>query len=198
LVDNPTKLDQEDSDQSNLDISSNRQVQKYSRSIMILRVLWIFGAFIFRLSPRPCFGFRRWMLRRFGAKVGQHVHIYPSAEIYMPWNLTIGDYSAIGEKACIYNLGPCVIGERATISQRAHLCGGSHDYTDPTMPLLKLPIQIGDESWVCADAFIGPGITIGKGAVVGARAVVTRNIESWSVAAGNPATVIKKRTVNDA
>ncbi len=148
---------------------------------------------LYRFSPRPCFGWRRWLLRRFGARVGQHVHTYGSSVVYMPWNLSIGDWSSLGEHAFIYNLGPVTIGAQATISGRAHLCAGTHDYTDPSMPLLKPPIVVEDQAWICADAFVGPGVTIGQGAVVAARAVVVKDIEPWSIVAGNPARRIKQR-----
>jgi len=178
-----------------LDIQSNRAAAKYSRSEMIWRILWSFGQWLFRLSPRPCFGWRRLVLRCFGASVGKHVNTYPSTRIYFPWNLTVGDWSAIGEEALIYNLGPVKIGSRATISHRAHLCAGTHDYARPELPLLKPPIEIGDQAWVCADAFVGPGVVVGEGAVVGARAVVMKNVEPWSVVIGNPARFIKKRSL---
>jgi putative colanic acid biosynthesis acetyltransferase WcaF len=176
-----------------LDIQSNRAATKYSRSEIIRRILWSFGQWLFRLSPRPCFGWRRAVLRCFGASVGKQVNTYPSTRIYFPWNLTVGDWSAIGEDVLIYNLGPVTLGKKVTISHRAHLCAGTHDYTRPELPLLKPRIEIGDQAWVCADAFVGPGVVVGKGAVVGARAVVMKNVEPWTVVAGNPACVIKKR-----
>jgi putative colanic acid biosynthesis acetyltransferase WcaF len=176
-----------------MDIAANRSSSKYSSREMVRRLFWMVGQLAFRFSPRPCFGWRRWVLRCFGARVGREVHIYNTACIYFPWNLAIGDWSAIGEGAFIYNLGPVTVGQQVTISQRAHLCAGSHDYTDATMPLLKLPITIGDQAWVCADAFVGPGVTIGEGAVVGARAVAVKAVEPWTVVAGNPARVIKQR-----
>ena len=115
----------------------------------------------------------------------------------MPWNLEIGDWSSIGEHAFIYNLGKVTIGSKTTISHRAHLCAGTHDYTDRSLPLLKLPITIQDSAWVCADAFVGPGVTVGEGAVVGARSVVVKDVEPWMVVAGNPAIAIKKREMKD-
>jgi putative colanic acid biosynthesis acetyltransferase WcaF len=178
-----------------LDISRNRAAQKYSPGEMFRRLLWGFGRWLIRLSPRPCFGWRRLVLRCFGAKIGKQVHIYPSTVIYFPWNLTLGDWSAIGEDALIYNLGPVAIGSKATISHRAHLCAGTHDYRQPDLPLLKPPIVVGDQAWICADAFIGPGVTVGEGAVVAARAVVVKDVEPWTVVAGNPARMIKKREV---
>ena len=160
---------------------------------LFLRVLWGLALPLFSFSPRPFFGWRRFILRCFGAVVGKKVNIYPSARIYMPWNFYIGDYSSVGEYAFIYNLGKIYIGSSATISQRVHLCAGTHDYNDITMPLLKLGINIGDQSWICADAFIGPSVSVAEGAVVGARAVVMHDVEAWSVVAGNPAKKVKER-----
>jgi putative colanic acid biosynthesis acetyltransferase WcaF len=180
-----------------LDINSNRKATKYSRKELFLRVLWGFGKMLFRFSPRPCFGLRRAILRSFGATVGAKVNIYPSALIYYPWNLEIGDNSSIGEWALVYNLGKVTIGERTTISQCAHLCAGTHDYQNPSLPLLKPPIVIGNEVWVCADAFIGPGVTVANGAVVGACSVVTRDVVAWSVVAGNPAKFVKIRVIRE-
>jgi putative colanic acid biosynthesis acetyltransferase WcaF len=178
------------------DIAANRRATKYGAGELWRRVLWGVGKLAFRFSPRPCFGWRRFVLRCFGARIGREVHVYNSARIYFPWNLTVGDWSAIGEDAFLYNLGHITLGQRVTVSQRAHLCAGTHDYNDPIMPLLKPPITIGDQAWICADAFVGPGITVGQGAVVGARAVVIKNVEPWSVVAGNPARQIKKRTLS--
>ena len=176
-----------------LDIAANRQSAKYSRAEMVRRLFWIVGQLLFRVSPRPFFACRRLILRCFGATVGAHVHTYPSTRIYFPWNLSIGNWSAIGENALVYNLGPVTIGQKVTISHGAHLCAGSHDYTRADMPLLKPPITISDQAWICADAFVGPGGVGSEGAVVGARAGVMKDVEPWTVVAGNPARFIKKR-----
>lgn len=176
-----------------IDISSNRSAQKYSRKELFLRVLWGFGKIAFKLSPRPCFGFRRWLLRCFGAKVGKNVNIYPSAIIYYPWNLEIGDDSAIGEWALVYNLGKVMIGERTTISQRVHLCAGTHDYRQPDMPLVKSSIIIEDEVWLCADCFVGPNVTIGRRSILGAASVLMKSVPQASIYGGNPAQLIKTR-----
>jgi len=180
-----------------LSIEKNRKEQKYSRTHQFKRVLWIIGKVFFRLTPRPSFGIRRYILRLFGAKVGRHVHIYPSAIIYFPWNLEIGNWSAIGENVLIYNLGEICIGEKVTISHNAHLCAGTHDYTDVTLPLIKPPIIIGDQAWVCAEAFVGPNLTVGEGSIVGAGTVLTYNTVPWMVYAGNPAVQIKKRELKN-
>lgn len=182
---------------SGLDIEANRSATKYTKQELLLRVLWGVGKWAFRFSPRPCFGLRRGLLRLFGAEVGKNVHIYPSALVYYPWNLKIGDDSSIGEWVLVYNLGKVTIGCRATISQRAHLCAGTHDFRDPVLPLMKPPIQVGDDVWVCADVFVGPSVKIGVGAVLGARSVVTKDVEGWSVVAGNPAKFIKRRELEE-
>jgi putative colanic acid biosynthesis acetyltransferase WcaF len=176
-----------------VDVAANRRAAKYSGGEIVRRLCWDAGALLFRFSPRPFFGWRCFVLRCYGAKVGRHVHIYNSARIYFPWNFVIGDWSAVGEDALIYNLGPVTVGEGVTISQRAHLCAGTHDYRKHDMPLLKPTIVIKDNVWVCADAFIGPGVMVNEGAVVGARAVVIKDVDPWTVVAGNPAGFIKKR-----
>lgn len=176
-----------------LDIQANRSAAKYSRKDLFLRVLWGVGKLVFRFSPRPCFGFRRGLLRCFGAKIGTDVHIYPSAIIYFPWNLEVSDGSAIGEWTLVYNLGKVTIGSRTTISQRVHLCAGTHDYKKPDMPLIKPPILIGDEVWVCADAFVGPDVTVGDRAIVGAASVVMKDLSASVIYAGNPALKVKDR-----
>lgn len=180
---------------THLDIKHNRSSTKYSKKELLKRVLWGLCTPLFRYSPRPFFQWRCFLLRSFGAKIGNNVHIYSSSTIYMPWNLEIGDWSSIGEYAIIYNLGKITIGRKATISHRSHLCAGTHDYSDMTLPLLKLPITIRDNTWVCADSFVGPGISVGEGAVIGARSVVVHDVKPWNVVAGNPAKFIKMRVI---
>jgi putative colanic acid biosynthesis acetyltransferase WcaF len=124
------------------------------------------------------------------------VHIYPSVRIAIPWNLDIGSYTCLGDGAIVYSLGRIAIGSNVTISQYAHLCAGSHDYSRPEMPLIKLPISIGAEAWICADAFIGPGVTVGTGAIVAARAVVVNDVMEKAVVAGNPARTVGLRKPN--
>lgn len=178
-----------------LDISANRSAAKWSRKELFGRALWGLVGTLYCCSPRLIWGFRALVLRCFGASVGPNVHLFPSARVFIPWQLSIGDWSSVGFDALIYNLGQVTIGRRVTISQRAHLCAGTHDHRDPTMPLVKVPITIHDDAWICADAFIGPGVTIGEGAVVGARAVVVKNVEPWTIVAGNPARLIGRRVL---
>ncbi|MFZ4483471.1 MAG: putative colanic acid biosynthesis acetyltransferase [Chthoniobacterales bacterium] len=176
-----------------LQIEKNRSNANYSCRELGGRVLWAMCRPLFRWSPRLCWGWRRFLLRLFGARVADHVHIHPSVVIFIPWNLDIGAWSAVGFEALLYNLGPLRIGEKVTISPRAHLCGGSHDFRDELMPLRKEPVTVSDEAWICADAFVGPGVTVGRRAVVGARAVVTKDVPPQAIVAGNPARVIGER-----
>ena len=171
----------------------NRSARKWTLLELAGRVLWAVCWPFFRFSPRLLWGWRCFLLRLFGAKVGLNVHILPSVKVFIPWNLEIGDWSSVGFDALIYNLGPVRIGSKVTVSQRAHLCAGSHDFRDPAMPLTKPPIDIGDEVWICADAFVGPGVTVGKRAVVAARSVVVRDVVECEIVGGNPARVIGKR-----
>ncbi|MCW1887323.1 putative colanic acid biosynthesis acetyltransferase [Luteolibacter flavescens] len=177
----------------NLDIAANRAARKWSRKELLGRVLWAVCQPLFRFSPRLLWGWRCMMLRVFRAKIGKGVQIHPSARVSIPWQLEIGDWSSVGFDALLYNLGPMKIGSKVTISQRAHLCGGSHDFRDPAMPLIKSPIEIGDQCWICADAFVGPGKIIGERAVVGARAVVMKDVAAGAIVAGNPACQVGTR-----
>lgn len=160
----------------------------------LARAFWmLFGSKLFRFSFHNWYRYRRVLLRLFGAKVGANVVIRPSVHIEIPWTLTIEDGASIGDRAIIYGLGQIHIGKRAIISQYAHLCAGTHDYTDHTFKLIRTPVNIGDDCWIGTDAFIGPGVTIGALSVVGARSSVYKNLPPGKVAVGNPAKVIKDR-----
>lgn len=162
---------------------------------MVRRIAWSVGELFFRYSLRTMFGWRAFLLGLFGARIGRHVNVYRTARIEQPWNVSIGDWSSVGDHARIYSLGPVSVGRRVTISQYAHLCAGTHDYSYPALPLVRAPIVIGDDVWVCADAFVGPGVTVGAGSVVGARAVAVKDVPPWTVVGGNPAKVIKQRVI---
>ena len=177
------------------DVAANRKVRKYRAAEQLLRVLWGIGQWAMVLSPRPMFGFRRLVLRLFGAKVGRHVHVYSSTRIYMPWNVEIGDWASVGEDAFLYSLGKITIGPQVTISYRAHVCAGTHDLRDPALPLLKPPVVIQANTWIGTEAFIGPGVTVGEGAVVGARAVVVKDVPALHIVVGNPAKSVGLRTL---
>lgn len=176
-----------------LDLRANRSARKYSRAEQFRRLLWAGGQWLIRLSPRPCFAWRRSVLRAFGAKIGPHVHVYPSTRLYMPWNVEIEEWAGLGEDVFIYSLGCVKIGRYATVSYRTHICAGTHDFEDPALPLLKPGVVIAENAWIGTDAFIGPGVTVGDWALVGARAVVVKNVEPGAVVAGNPARTIGRR-----
>lgn len=175
------------------DISSNRAARKYSRREQSLRIAWAFGRWLVHLSPHPCHGWRRGVLRLFGAKVGRQARIAASAHIFMPWNVEIGEWAAIGPGVFVYSLGKVRIGRRATVSYRSHICAGTHDFTDPKIPLLKPPVTVEDDAWIGTEAFIGPDVTIGAGAMVAARAVVVKDVEPLTLVGGHPARVIGPR-----
>jgi putative colanic acid biosynthesis acetyltransferase WcaF len=158
------------------------------------RLAWgLVWLFLFRPSPRVFHGWRCFLLRLFGARVGRQVKIYNSVRIWAPWNLHLDDHCAIGDFADCYSVAPLVVGKQAIVSQYSFLCTASHDHRDVSFPLISAPIRIGDRSWVAADVFVGPGVTIGEGAVIGARASVFKDVDPWVVVAGNPARVIRKR-----
>jgi putative colanic acid biosynthesis acetyltransferase WcaF len=142
------------------------------------------------------YGWRRFLLRAFGAKIGKGVIIRPSVRITYPWKLTIGDYSWIGDNVDLYNLGNITIGAHAVVSQRSYLCTGSHDYKKEGFDIYSESIIIEDEAWVATDVFIAPGVIVGAGTVIGARSVVLDNMPKGMVCFGYPAKPLKKRIMN--
>jgi putative colanic acid biosynthesis acetyltransferase WcaF len=155
---------------------------------------------IFQFSPIPLHGLRVILLRAFGAQIGKDCHVYPTVSIWAPWNLILGDRVGIGSHANIYNMDRISIGHNAVISQGAHICAGSHDVDSASFQLITSQIVIGSEVWIAAEAFIGPGVTINTGCVVGARGVVFRSINTeWTIWVGNPARFLRnrKRTPSD-
>lgn len=166
----------------------------FSLKNRVLRVIWQFTSLlVFRYSPKPLHGWRAFVLRCFGAKVGKGVHVYPKVSIWAPWNLELGDACGIGNGVTLYAQGKITIGKRAVISQGAHLVAGTHDYTQLGFPLYTKPITIGDYVWVAADVFIHPGIRINEGSVIGARSVVTKDMPEWMICSGHPCKPIKER-----
>ncbi len=158
-----------------------------------VQLWWIVQGTLFALSPQFAYGWRRSLLRWFGARVGRNVLVRPSARITYPWKVTLGDYSWIGDEAVLYSLGEIVVGSHAVISQRSYLCAGSHDYTVGDFAIFARPICIEDEVWIATDVFVAPGVTIGRGAVVGARSSVFGSLPAGMVCYGNPARPIKPR-----
>ena len=138
---------------------------------------------------------RRFLLRLFGARISPTARIYGSARIWYPPNLVMDAYSVMGWDVICYCQDRIVIQEFATVSQRAHLCAGTHDIDDPNLQLITRPIVIEKHAWVAADAFVGPGVTLKEGAVLGARGVAFKDLDSWTVYAGNPAKSLRSRRV---
>ncbi len=177
-----------------LDVSKDKCPSSHSLSNKLGRVVWalVWGT-LFRWSPRILFGWRRFLLRCFGAVIGKNARISPSVRVWAPWNLVVGDEVAIAHDVDCYCVDRLTIGDHATVSQYSFLCTASHDISDPHMRLTTAPIVIGGQSWVCAGVFVSPGVTIGEGAVAGAMSVVTRDVAPWTVVAGNPAKQIRER-----
>ena len=176
-------------------INLNQYREPYSRRDKLLRRTWWFvNATIFRCMLGGFFSTpRNLLLRLFGADIFLGSLVYPTCKIWAPWNLKIGKYACIGPKTELYNKAPILLGDNVVVSQGAFLCTASHDINSPQHSLLFKPIILKDYVWVAADAFIGMGVTIGEGAVVGARACVFKDVESWTVVGGNPSKFIKKR-----
>jgi putative colanic acid biosynthesis acetyltransferase WcaF len=175
-----------------------RRTSPWSRREKLGRALWYcVEATLFRYSPRPLYRWRNWLLRRFGAHVHPSARIRPTVTVEVPWHLTVGADAIIGDHAILYCLGEVTVGARAVVSQYAHLCAGTHDHTRRSFPLLKMPIAIGDDAWIAADVFVGPGVRIGSGAVVGARSGVFSDLPQWTVCIGTPAKPVGPRTLRD-
>jgi len=151
-------------------------------------------ATLFALSLQPMYGWRRFLLRCFGAKIGKKVIIRPTVRITYPWKIEIGDYSWIGDHAELYSLGPIKIGKNTVVSQRSYLCTGSHRFDEPDFPIYAKEIVIGDEVWIATDVFVAPGITIADGAVVGARSSVFKPVPACAIMLGSPAVQKGQRT----
>lgn len=163
----------------------------------VFRAIWMLvGKPIFRVSFHNWYRFRAMLLRIFGAKVGRDVRIRPTVNIEVPWNLVIHDGVTVGDYAILYSLGTIEIGERTIVSQYAHLCAGTHDYTDRRFPLIRDPIIIGADAWIGADAFVGPNVRIGRLSVLGARSSAYKNLEPQMVYVGSPARPIKQRELH--
>jgi putative colanic acid biosynthesis acetyltransferase WcaF len=148
---------------------------------------------LYRISPRPFYGWRAMLLRLFGAKLGPKCHFYPASKVHSPWNLVCADSVAAGDGVEIYNPAPLRVGSHAIFSQGAYLCGATHDFDDPAFPLLAFSMEVGAYAWICARACIAPGVRVGEGAVLGLGSVATRDLEPWTVYAGVPAVRVKER-----
>lgn len=175
-----------------------KSITPWPLKVKLKRKLWeIVSALLFKPSPKRMGAqWRVFLLRSFGAKIGEQCFIMSSVKILQPWMLELGDGSVIGADADIYNFARIKIGKMSMVSQRTFLCTGSHDHADPHLPLVFEPITIGDEVWVASECFVGPGRTIGSGTVVAARSVVVRDLPEWMICAGHPCKPLKPRVMN--
>ena len=162
-----------------------------------IQLWWIVQALFFKTSPQFLYGWRRFLLRSFGAKVGKGVILRPSVHTQFPWKVSIGDYSWIGDNAVLYSLGNITIGKNVVISQKSYLCAASHHYTKADFPIYSNPVLIEDECWLATDVYVGPGVTIGKGTVVGARSSVFTSLPPGMVCVGSPAKAVRRRVMDD-
>jgi putative colanic acid biosynthesis acetyltransferase WcaF len=167
------------------------------RSAVIVQLWWIIQDTLFRMSPQALYKWRNFLLRLFGARIGKHVNIRPTVRVTYPWKLQIGDRVWIGDNCEIYNLGNISIGSDVAIAHWVYLCAGNHDYQKRSFPIQTPPIRIEDEVWLPNDVFVGPGVTIGRGAVVGARSTVLHDLPSGMICYGNPAKPVRPREVTD-
>ena len=171
----------------------------HSAANKLARLLWqVAHLMLFRPSPWFWHAPRRALLRLFGAKVGKHVQIMPSVQIWAPWNLALGDHATVGSGVDLYDVDRIEIGAHATLSQRAFLCTATHDVDHPNMPLKTAPIRIGAGAWVCAEAYVHPGVAIGVDAVAGVRAVVLHDVPPGQIVGGNPAKFLRLRKLDQA
>ena len=170
----------------------------FSLGNRLLRVVWgTVWLLLARFTPPPLFGWRRFILRSFGATIGPGARVHASVLIWLPANLELGANCLIGPQVRLYNQGRITVGARSVISQRAHLCASSHDVSNPDFQLVLRPITVGAGCWIAAEAFVGPGATIGDGAVLGARGALFGNAEAKGIYQGNPAVWIKQRQIRD-
>jgi putative colanic acid biosynthesis acetyltransferase WcaF len=167
------------------------------KSAVTVQLWWIVQSTLFALSPQFMFGWRRFLLRLFGAKVGQGVLIRPSVRVTYPWKVIIGNRSWIGDNAELYSLGEIEIGSDVVISQRSYLCAAAHEYTKTTFNIFAQKVCIENEVWLATDVFVAPGVTIGRGSVVGARSAVLQDLPTGMICFGSPAKPVRAREIKN-
>jgi putative colanic acid biosynthesis acetyltransferase WcaF len=163
------------------------------RSPYFVQLWWLVQATLFRGSPQVLYGFRRWLLRLFGAQIGKGAIIRQSVKVTYPWKVSIGNYSQIGDDVVIYSFADITIGDNVVVSQKCYLCAGTHNFRSEAFEIQSLPIVIEDEAWLAADVFVAPGMTVGKGTVVGARSSVFTDLPAMMICTGCPARPVRSR-----
>lgn len=167
------------------------------RSAVYVILWWLVRDTLFLLSPQPLYGWRRWLLRAFGARIGRNVQVRPTVRVTYPWKLEIGDDAWVGDFVELYTLGDIIIGADAVVSQNSYLCTGGHDPRRTSFDIFAKPITIGPQSWIAADVFVGPGVSVGYGAVIAARSTLMKDAPALTILAGNPARVVGPRLTPD-
>ena len=163
---------------------------------LYVEALWFFvGLPLLRSALIPSSGFRGWLLRRFGAKIGKNVYCKPGLRVKFPWYLEVGDYSWLGEDLWIDNLAPVKIGAHVCVSQGVYLCTGNHDWSLTNMKLFRKPIVLERGSWIGARATVCPGVVVGEGAIVTVGSVASKNVPPYEIHAGNPAVFVRRRVL---
>ncbi len=166
------------------------------RPAWFVQLWWLVQAVFFHPSPQFLFGWRRFLLRVFGARIGKDVHIRPSATITYPWKVSIGDYSWVGDDVVLYSLSEITIGSHSVVSQRSYLCAASHNYQRVSFDMQAGPISIGDQVWIATDVFVGPGVMVEDGCLVGARSSVFQDLPAGMICLGTPAVPVKPRPLS--
>lgn len=161
------------------------------RNAIVVQLWWLVQATAFSCSPQFMYGWRNFLLRMFGAKIGKNVIIRPSVKITYPWKLEVGENSWVGDNVELYTLGNIIIGSNTIISQKSYICAASHDYMSPSFDIWSKDIIIGDGVWIATDVFVAPGVQVGNGSVVGARSSVYKNINMNTLNIGSPAVEVK-------
>lgn len=163
------------------------------RGALTVQLWWLVQALLFQTSPQVLYGWRRFLLRLFGAKIGGGVILRPSVRVTYPWKLTIGDYAQIGDRVELYTLGEINIGAHAVVSQDCYICTGGHDPARPDFAIYEAPVTIGEQAWLASGCFVSPGVTIGRGSFCKVRSLITKNCDEGAVLAGSPARVVGQR-----
>lgn len=175
----------------------NQNWYSRGRNSLVVLIWWFIQSTIFRFSLHNMYGWRNFLLRFFGAEIGQSVKVRSSAKFTYPWKVSIGDYSWIGDNVQFYSLDHIHVGKNCVISQESYLCTGSHNMKDPAFSLITKPVIIKDGAWIASDVFVCPGVVVHEMGVAGARSTVTKDIPVNEVHVGYPAKFLKKRFEDD-
>jgi putative colanic acid biosynthesis acetyltransferase WcaF len=180
------------------DLSQFRMPRGFrGRSAVVVQIWWIVQDTLFRWSPQALYTWRNFLLRLFGARIGKSVRFRPTVRVTYPWRLSVGDNVWIGDDCVLYNLGDITIGSSVAIAHNVYLCTGTHDYTKIDFPIGQRPIHIEDEVWLPNEIFVGPGVTIGRGTVVGVRSTVLQDLPPAMICYGHPAKPVRPREIRE-